>query len=258
MKPTYLMTRKERRAAAQAAAATANTTAHSAAEPVAAPQEEISEKEISAAQLAANRENAKSSTGPTSEAGRKKVSQNALKTALTGAQILLPTDDAALYEATINDYKKQFQPVGPEETHLLQSIIDCRWRLARIPGLESALIDLARRDLLKQEPSLANNPEPVLEMQARLHKAKELRNLHLQENRLVRRREREMKEFRALQAARQAAAAAAEEQAKAQKAKQPSKPPNGFVFTPSQITEYLATLTPEEREILVTQAAQAA
>jgi hypothetical protein len=247
MKPTYLMTRKERRAAAHAATATTAPTT----EPVAAPQQEIS-----AAQLAANRENAKSSTGPTSDAGRKKVSQNALKSALTGAQVLLPIDDAALYEATINDYKHQFQPVGPEETHLLQSIIDCRWRLARIPGLESALIDLARRDLLKQEPSLADNPEPVLEMQARLHRAKELRNLHLQENRLVRRREREMKEFRVLQATRQAAAEA-KSQAQQAAAKQPPKPPNGFVFTPSQLTQFLATLTPEARETFLAQVTNA-
>ena len=61
---------------------------------------------------------------------------NALKTGLTGVQVLLPTDDAALYEAHVRDYKNEFQPVGPEETHLLQSIIDTRWRLARIPGLE--------------------------------------------------------------------------------------------------------------------------
>ena len=212
MKPTYLMTRKERRAAAQASASP--TTPAQSPEPVPAPKE----KEISAAQLAANRQNAQQSSGPKTEAGKRKISQNALKTGLTGAQILLPTDDAALYEATLNDYKNQFAPVGPEETHLLQSIVDARWRLARIPGLESALIDLGRRRMLEIEPGLAGNPAPIIEMQVRLFMAKELRNLHLQENRLVSRREREMKEFRALQATRQAAAAETEAQTKAQQA----------------------------------------
>lgn len=257
MKPTYLMTRKERRAAQHAAAASNTTsTPTNPAEPVTAPQEETPKTPISDKQHQANRQNAKSSTGPTSDAGRKTVSQNALKTGLTGAQVLLPTDDAALYEAHVRDYKNEFNPVGPEETHLLQSIIDTRWRLARIPGLELALLDLARRQLIKEEPALANNPAPVLEMQARIHIQKDLRNLHLQENRLVRRREREMKELRELQAARNVAATEAEAKTKSERAaakQQPPQPPNGFVFTPSQIAQFLATLTPEAREMFLAQ-----
>ena len=165
------------------------------------------------------------------------------------------SDAAALYEAHVRDYKNQFQPVGPEETHLLQSIIDTRWRLARIPGLEAALIDLGRRRMFEIEPGLAANPTPVIEMQVRLYMAKELRNLHLQENRLVSRREREMKELRAMQAVRQAAAAEAEAKTQAQQAaaKQPPKPPDGFVFTPSQIAQFLATLTPEARAMFLAQ-----
>ncbi len=147
--------------------------------------------------------------------------------------------DAALYETHVRDYKNKFQPVGPEETHLLQSIIDTRWLLARIPGLETALLDLGRRQLLKKEPALADNPSPVLEMQARIHLQKDLRNLHLQENRLVRRREREMKELRELQAARKTAEKLQGKKADAEK--------NGTVFTPPVLDEFLAMLTPETR-----------
>ncbi len=175
---------------------------------------------------------------------------NALKTGLTGVQVLLPTDDAALYEAHVRDYKNEFQPVGPEETHLLQSIIDTRWRLARIPGLETALLDLGRRQLIKQEPALADNPSPVLEMQARIHLQKDLRNLHLQENRLVRRREREMKELRELQAARKTAEKLQGKKADTASATAPPPPPqdkNGTVFTPPVLDEFLAMLTPETR-----------
>ena len=213
-------------------------------EPVAAPK-----KEISPEQLAANIRNAHLSHGPTTEAGRKKVSMNALKTGLTGVQVLLPTDDAALYEAHVRAYQNEFQPVGPEETHLLQSIIDTRWRLARIPGLETALLDLGRRQLINQEPALAGNAAPVLEMQARIHLQKDLRNLHLQENRLVRRREREMKELRELQAARRAAEKSQGKPAAATTAPPPppSQEKNGTVFTPPVLDEFLAMLTPETR-----------
>ena len=255
MKPTYLMTRKERRAAAAHAATASNTTP---AEPVTAPSPsaetpntETPQKPISEKQHQANCQNARLSHGPVTEEGRKKASMNALKTGLTGAQVLLPTDDAALYEAHVRDYKNEFNPVGPEETHLLQSIIDTRWRLARIPGLEYALLDLARRQLIKEEPALANNPAPVLEMQARIHLEKDLRNLHLQENRLVRRREREMKELRELQAARKSAEQQQQQQTKAKKSEPASAPAtkeeNGFVFPPPLMDEFLAMLTPETR-----------
>ncbi len=248
MKPSYLLTRKERRAAAHAAATAAaqqpSTTPAPTAEPEAPTPETSPKKEISQAQLEANRRNAHLSHGPTSEAGRQKVSMNALKFGLTGAQVLLPTDDAALYEAHVRDYKNEFQPVGPEETHLLQSIIDTRWRLARIPGLELALLDLARRQLIKAEPGLADNPSPVLEMQARIHLQKDLRNLHLQENRLVRRREREMKELRELQATRKAAE---KTQGKKAEPATSAKQENGIVFPPPLMDEFLAMLTPKTR-----------
>ena len=51
----------------------------------------------SAAQIDANRLNAQSSTGPKTEEGKRVTSLNALKTALTGQIVLLPSDDTALY-----------------------------------------------------------------------------------------------------------------------------------------------------------------
>ena len=252
------MTRRERRALAHP---NRNTTPPSVVpEPVVAntvdePATDPIKPEISEAQLAANRANAQLSTGATSEAGKKKVSQNALKTGLTGNQVLLPTDDAARYEAMVRDYQNEFLPLGREEIALLQSIVDTRWRLNRFPGLESALLDLGRRNILEIEPKLAGNPAPALEMQVRLHFEKKFRNLELQENRLVRRREREMKELRELQATRKAEAGnVKQEPASAQ----PAKPnavsapaSNGFVFSSSQTAAYLATLTQENQELFL-------
>jgi len=262
--PEHMMTRKERRAAEHATReadrksgfptpepVVANTT--EAEEPVTAPEVK---PQISEAQLAANRANAQLSTGPTSEAGKKKVSQNALKTGLTGRQVLLPAEDGALYEAMVRDYQNHFLPVGPEEIALVQSIVDIRWRLDRYPGLESALLDLGRKLMLEIEPKLAGNPGPAFEMQIRSHYEKKFRNLELQENRLVRRRERETKELRELQAIRKAAEAEKgkakpAEAAKPNAASAPTS--NGFVFSPSQLADYLASLTPEARENLLLQ-----
>jgi hypothetical protein len=249
------MTRKERRALAHGSRK--NSTPPSAPavdtieEPVTAPEVK---PEISAAQLAANRANAQLSTGP-SAASLKKTSKNALKTGLTGRQVLLPEDDALQYEAMVREYKDHFSPVGPEETALVQSLVDVRWRLDRCPGLESALLDLGRKMMLEIEPNLAGNPGPVFELQIRGHYEKRFRNLELQENRLVRRRERETKELRELQAIRKAAEA---EKAKAKPLTETAKPnpvnaaaPNGFVFSSSQVSNYLIALNREEQKIFL-------
>ena len=60
--------------------------------------------------LAANRANAQLSTGPTSLAGKAKSSLNAVKTGLTGRTVLLPTEDAVLYEAISSASGKNSNP----------------------------------------------------------------------------------------------------------------------------------------------------
>jgi hypothetical protein len=258
------MTRKERRAAVHANRK-AGIPQPAAATPIPTPEPVVADiteefaaagakPQISEAQLAANRANAQFSKGPTSEAGKKKSSQNALKTGLTGRQVLLPEDDAAIYEAMVREYKDHFLPVGPEEIALVQSLVDVRFRLDRCPGLESALLDLGRKTMLEIEPKLVSNPGPVFELQIRSHFEKRFRNLELQENRLVRRRERETKELRELQAIRKAAEA---EKAKSKSA-EAAKPntvsaaaPNGFVFSSSQVSDYLIGLNREDQKIFL-------
>src|SRR6185437_9326945 len=91
---------------------------------------------LSDAQLAANRANSQLSTGPTSDAGKAKSSLNAVKTGLTGRTVLLPGDDAAIYEAHVAQYIASYEPVGDDERNLVQSLADTEWRLMRIPSLE--------------------------------------------------------------------------------------------------------------------------
>jgi len=216
----------------------------------------------SEAQVNANRANAQHSTGPTSEAGRAKVSQNAVKTGLTGRTVVVPFGEADAYQSLMLDHQKQFQPVGPQETALVQSLTDLVWRLDRIPGLEFALLELGRTDMIKQCPELANNPTQMLEMQIRLHFEKQFRNLELQENRLSRRRERELKELHALQAERKAKETeeltrAAQACLLAQQRKQPFNPAeNGFAFSTQQIESFIAKLTPSMRQKLTQEATQ--
>jgi len=217
--------------------------------------------EISEVRLAANRANAQFSTGPTSSEGKTKVSRNALKTSLTGFTVLLPVDDAEVYASLVVSYQKEFQPVGPEETALVQSILDIRWRLERIPGLEMALLYVTRAELTNKDQRAVTNTDPLaLELEIRRTEEKMFRNLHLQEQRLARRREREMAELLRLQQTRKAREL--EELNHAAQACLPAKHRSqsfdlyalGFEFSRQRFESHMATLTPVIREKLLKEA----
>jgi hypothetical protein len=96
------------------------------------------------AQIAANQANALLSTGPRTEGGKAKSSLNAVKTGLTGRTVLLPSEDAALYQQHVARFVQQYEPVGDEEQTLVQSLADTQWRLLRIPSLEAGIYALGR------------------------------------------------------------------------------------------------------------------
>jgi hypothetical protein len=237
-----------RRAVEQQAAQSANS-------------ESSESSKLSDARLAANRANAQHSTGPTSPEGKAKVSLNAVKTGLTGRTVLLSSEEAVPYQALLAEYEKFLQPVGIEERALVQSIVDCRWRLDRIPGLEMALLVLIRNEWIARDP-LYNAPARAIltEMEIRRKHDKEFRNLQIQEARLARRREKEMAELLRLQKDRkakevEALAQAAQAYLLAAHRNQPfDLGALGFEFSNRQFESYLATLTAARKQELLQQA----
>ncbi len=155
------------------------------------------------AQIEANQRNAQLSTGPTSESGKNTSSRNALKTGLTGRTVLLPTEDAALYEAHLNQFAKRFAPEGDEERNLVQSLADTEWRLMRIPSLELGIYAVGRVELAhlfpNEEPALRHQ---MIEAKILLTYKRELSNLSIQETRLRRHRQQDLATLKELQDAR--------------------------------------------------------
>jgi hypothetical protein len=93
------------------------------------------------AQIAANRENCKASTGPTSEIGKRIVSQNSVKHNLTGKGCpALPGEKDAFAEY-VAEYLQSYAPIGVPEEDLVRSLADSNWRLRRVNSMERALLD---------------------------------------------------------------------------------------------------------------------
>ncbi len=154
----------------------------------------------SQAQITANQANAQLSTGATTIEGKAKSSMNALKTGLTGHTVLLPGDDAELYEAKVLHCVEAFNPVGEKETSLVQALADTEWRIARIPGLEYGIYALARIEFADKFNDQPAEFRPAF-IQAHTYLAyhRQLNNLSIQESRLNRQLEKIAAELAARQ-----------------------------------------------------------
>ena len=152
------------------------------------------------AQIEANRANAQLSTGPKSEGGKAKSSLNAVKTGLTGATVLLTSDNAAIYEQHVRAAFDGWKPATDREKVLVQSLADTEWRLLRIPSLESGIYALGR---LKFASKFNDKPEELrstlLDAYIYQERRRDLTNLSIQESRLRRQREKDTAELMELQ-----------------------------------------------------------
>ncbi len=89
---------------------------------------------------AINRANSAHSTGPRTESGKQRSSQNALSHGLTARTAVLPTEDPETYQRHIQQFLDEYAPATSTETQLVHEIANTAWRLNRIPLLESELL----------------------------------------------------------------------------------------------------------------------
>jgi len=179
----------------------------------------------SAAQQITNAQNAQRSTGPRTESGKQRSSQNAIRHGLTGSIVVLPGEESD-YEEFAVDFQSSLAPSGPAELEFARTIIETSWRLRRARAHEASLFALAEYDPIPD--NLAAIEDFV--RRARLLQANTLRvhervfrNLWLQENRLQRLLEKTRAALTGMQYARY------EREALAAR-KQAAPAPTGFVF----------------------------
>lgn len=100
-----------------------------------------------ARQVAANRRNAKKSTGPQSKRGKTLASRNSLKHGLAAKQVVLFDEDPAAFEDLRSDLFELYQPVDPISVHLVQTLAADIWRRRRVPEIEAAIYERGYNDL---------------------------------------------------------------------------------------------------------------
>jgi hypothetical protein len=96
-------------------------------------------KPVSARRLAANRRNAKRSTGPRTARGKRRSSRNALKHGLCAPFERLPTECGATFNTFLEELREEMQPRTAVQVHLFHQIANLMWRLLRLPEAQGKI-----------------------------------------------------------------------------------------------------------------------
>src|SRR6476619_1718939 len=92
----------------------------------------------SPAQILANRENARQSSGPKTDTGKQTSSRNAIRHGLTSTQIVLPGEDQSAYEELLRGMHQSYATANEAERVLVDQIAANAWRLMRAQRVETA------------------------------------------------------------------------------------------------------------------------
>src|SRR6202030_3342503 len=94
-----------------------------------------------AAQVIANRENAKKSTGPVTDAGILKASQNAIRHSLTATLPLTKSEQPEDAKQVLEALHLEFQPLGANEEILVHKMAEHLWHQKRANRLLVNLLE---------------------------------------------------------------------------------------------------------------------
>jgi hypothetical protein len=100
-------------------------------------------------QLEANRRNARFSTGPITEEGKKRSRQNAVRHGLTAETVIDALEDAEDYAAFEMAITADFDARSSVERELVLRLASLLWRLRRATAIESGLFKIQAQQLLQ-------------------------------------------------------------------------------------------------------------
>jgi hypothetical protein len=128
--------------------------------------------EVSVRKIEANRENAKRSTGPKTEKGKRNSSRNAMTHGLLSKELVIADKESREeFEQLLEELIEDFQPQGRAELSLIETVAISDWRYRRSLCAETAEI---AGDLLGLDRVLPNVDETnkILRYQTAIHRQK--------------------------------------------------------------------------------------
>jgi hypothetical protein len=110
-------------------------------------------------QIEANRRNARLSTGPVTEEGKRKSRHNALRHGLTAETVIDALEDADDYAAFEMAVTADYDAQSAVERELVLRLASLLWRLRRATAIESGLFKIQAKHLLQFRQYRQTNQE---------------------------------------------------------------------------------------------------
>jgi hypothetical protein len=98
----------------------------------------------SARQIEANRRNALGSTGPKTDLGKQRASQNSVRHGLTAETVIVPLEDAEDYQAFEQAVIADYEAETAVERELVLRLASLLWRPRRATSIETGLLRVAQ------------------------------------------------------------------------------------------------------------------
>ena len=116
-------------------------------------------------QIEANRRNARLSTGPVTEEGKKQSRQNALRHGLTAETVIDALEDAEDYAAFELAVAADYDAQSAVERELVLRLASLLWRLRRSTAIESGLFKIQAQHLLqfRQRRLASQNRQKIID-----------------------------------------------------------------------------------------------
>jgi hypothetical protein len=102
-------------------------------------------------QCAANRENAKKSTGPKTESRKRRSRRNATRHGLTAETTIGVLEDTPAYKALQRAIYSDYRPRTNFELELVARLVSLLWRLRRAVAIESGLLNIHAETIGKRK-----------------------------------------------------------------------------------------------------------
>src|SRR5438046_3186754 len=108
-------------------------------------------------QIAANRQNAKSSTGPRTDRGKRRSRRNAIRHDLTAETVIPALEDSAVYRALQRAIHSDYRPRSKFELELIARLVSLLWRLRRAVAIETGLLNIQSEMLRGRKNTYTGN-----------------------------------------------------------------------------------------------------
>jgi hypothetical protein len=114
------------------------------------------------AQMNANRENARKSTGPRTPEGKTISSRNSLVHGMTSGKFLPPDTDPNEFFQLLDQYREHFQPVDQVEDALVERLAAAEFKMRSVRYLDAGLFNFQARDNpMPQQHDKAGRANPL-------------------------------------------------------------------------------------------------